>query len=213
MKVIYEDNHLLVIEKPVNVPMQEDASRDEDLLTMAKTYVKEKYNKPGEVYLGLVHRLDRPVGGVCVFARTSKAASRLSDQIREHSFRKQYLAVVEDNSLEDAGTFVDRLLKDHKNNTVRVDPRGKEAILHYEVLKRKDHLALVRVDLETGRSHQIRVQFSSRNCPLWGDQRYNRKAIAGQQIALWSHKIELHHPVSKQTMVFVSDPKGYPFDL
>ena len=94
MKVLYEDNHLLVVEKPVNVPMQEDASRDEDLLTMAKAYIKKKYGKPGEVYLGLVHRLDRPVGGVCLFARTSKAASRLSEQIRNHSFRKQYLAIV-----------------------------------------------------------------------------------------------------------------------
>lgn len=213
MKVLYEDNHLLVVEKPINVPMQEDASKDEDLLTMAKAYIKEKYGKPGEVYLGLIHRLDRPVGGVCVFARTSKAASRLSEQVRNHSFRKQYLAVVQDNGLEDTGTFTDRLLKDHRNNTVRVDPRGKEAILHYEVLKRRDNLALVKVDLETGRSHQIRVQFSSRNHPLWGDQRYNKKAIAGQQIALWSHMIELIHPVSKEVMTFTSDPKGYPFDL
>ena len=213
MKVLYEDNHLLVVEKPVNVPMQEDASKDEDLLTMAKAYIKDKYGKPGEVYLGLVHRLDRPVGGVCVFARTSKAASRLSDQIRDHSFRKQYLAVVEDNGLEDAGTFTDYLLKDHRSNTVRVDPRGKKAILHYEVLNRKENLALVKVDLETGRSHQIRVQFSSRNHPLWGDQRYNKKAIAGQQIALWSHEIEFLHPVSKQMMLFNSDPKGYPFDI
>ncbi len=213
MKVLYEDNHLLVIEKPINVPMQEDASKDEDLLTMAKAYIKEKYGKPGEVYLGLVHRLDRPVGGVCVFARTSKAASRLSNQIREHGFRKQYLAVVADDGLEDTGTFVDCLLKDRKSNTVRVDPRGKEAILHYEVLKRKDNLALVKIDLETGRSHQIRVQFSSRSHPLWGDQRYNKKPIAGQQIALWPHLIEFRHPVSKKTMTFTSDPKGYPFDL
>ena len=213
MKVLYEDNHLLVVEKPVNVPMQEDASRDEDLLTMAKAYIKKKYGKPGEVYLGLVHRLDRPVGGVCLFARTSKAASRLSEQIRNHSFRKQYLAIVEDNGLEDTGTFVDRLLKDHRSNTVMVDPRGKEAILHYEVLRRRDNMALVKVDLETGRSHQIRVQFSSRNHPLWGDQRYNRKATAGQQIALWSHMIEFIHPVSKEKMTFTSDPKAYPFDL
>ncbi|MBR6724656.1 MAG: RNA pseudouridine synthase, partial [Erysipelotrichaceae bacterium] len=99
MKVIFEDNHLLVIEKPVNVPMQADSSKDEDLLTMAKAYIKKKYDKPGEVYLGLVHRLDRPVGGVCVFARTSKAAARLSKQIADHEFQKTYLAVVQDHGL------------------------------------------------------------------------------------------------------------------
>ena len=213
LKVIYEDNHLLVIEKPVNIPMQEDASKDEDLLTMAKAYIKEKYSEPGDVYLGLVHRLDRPVGGVCVFARTSKAAGRLSRQIQDHTFRKQYLAVVEDNGLKDSGHFEDFLLKDEKTNTVRVDPKGKKAILDYEVLKRKDDLALVAVDLLTGRSHQIRVQFSSRNHPLWGDQRYNPNAKKGQQIALWSHRITFEHPVSKQLLSFESQPSGYPFDL
>ena len=213
LKVIYEDNHLLVIEKPVNIPMQEDASKDEDLLSMAKAYIKEKYSKPGDVYLGLVHRLDRPVGGVCVFARTSKAAGRLSRQIQDHAFRKQYLAVVEDNGLKDSGHFEDFLLKDEKTNTVRVDPKGKKAILDYEVLKRKDGLALVAVDLLTGRSHQIRVQFSSRNHPLWGDQRYNPNAKKGQQIALWSHRITCQHPVSKQLLSFESEASGYPFDL
>ena len=123
MKIIYEDNHLLVVEKPVNVPMQEDESKDKDLLSMAKQYLKEKYNKPGNVYVGLVHRLDRPVGGVCVFAKTSKAASRLSEQVRNHSFKKEYLAVVYDNNLKDKGHLEDHLLKDTKNNIVRVDPK------------------------------------------------------------------------------------------
>lgn len=213
MKVIYEDNHLLVIEKPVNVPIQEDESKDEDLLSMAKRYIKEKYDKPGNVYLGLVHRLDRPVGGICVFARTSKAASRLSEQIRDHTFKKEYLAVVYDNGLADHGHFEDHLLKDARINTVRIDSNGKFASLDYEVLKRKENLALVRVDLHTGRSHQIRVQFSSRNHPLWGDQKYNRDAKAGQQIALWSHRIELLHPTTKETLVFTSDIDRYPFDI
>ncbi|MBQ6217252.1 MAG: RNA pseudouridine synthase [Erysipelotrichaceae bacterium] len=213
MKVIFEDNHLLVVEKPANVPMQEDSSKDEDLLSIAKAYIKEKYNKPGEVYLGLLHRLDRPVGGVCVFARTSKAAARMSKQIGEHSFKKEYLAVVCDNGLKDSGHFEDKLLKDHRTNTVKVDPKGKQASLDYEVLKRKDNLALVRVYLHTGRSHQIRVQFSSRNHPLWGDQRYNKKAIAGQQIALWSNRITFTHPISGETLSFVSEPHGYPFDI
>ena len=213
MKVIYEDNHLLVVEKPVNVPMQEDSSKDEDLLSMAKAYIKEKYQKPGDVYLGLVHRLDRPVGGVCVFARTSKAAARLSEQVRNHSFQKEYLAVVEDNGLPQEGHLEDRLLKDPDTNMVRVDPNGKEAQLDYEVLKKKDNLALIRVRLQTGRSHQIRVQFASRNHPLWGDQRYNKKAVPGQQIALWSHLIRFHHPTTKEELCFHSEISRYPFDL
>lgn len=213
MKVLYEDNHLLVVEKPVNVPMQEDSSKDEDLLTMAKKYIKEKYQKPGDVYLGLLHRLDRPVGGVCVFARTSKAASRISKQIAEHSFQKEYLAVVEDHGLKDQGHFEDCLLKDPKTNMVKVDPRGKDASLDYEVLKRKHGLALVRIRLHTGRSHQIRVQFSSRSHPLWGDQRYNKKAVKGQQIALWSNRIEFDHPTTGERLSFESKPHGYPFNI
>lgn len=213
VKIIYEDNHLLVVEKPVNIPMQLDSSNDEDLLNVCKQYLKEKYNKPGEVYLGLVHRLDRPVGGVCVFARTSKAASRLSKQIQNHEFKKQYLAVVEDNNLKDKGTFEDNLLKDHKANMVKVDPKGKPSSLDYEVLKRKDNLALVKINLHTGRSHQIRVQFSSRNHPLWGDQRYNKKAVVGQQIALWSYSIELMHPTRNEKMIFTSEIDRYPFNI
>ena len=212
MKVLFEDNHLLVVEKPVNVPMQGDSSGDKDLLTMGKEYLKEKYQKPGNVYLGLVHRLDRPVGGVCVFAKTSKAASRLAKEIEDGSFRKEYLAVVIDNGLEDHGHFEDYLLKDPKTNTVKVDPKGKKAVLEYEVLNRKDGLALVRIDLFTGRSHQIRVQFSNRNHPLWGDQRYNKNSKTGQQIALWSYRLTLTHPVSKEVMTFTSDIHRYPFD-
>ncbi len=213
MKVLYEDNHLLVVEKPANMPMQEDSSKDRDLLTEAKEYLKEKYQKEGNVYLGLVHRLDRPVGGVCVFAKTSKAASRLSDMIRQRRFDKEYLAVVADNGLPDKGRFEDCLLKDHKTNTVRVDPKGKKASLTYEVLKRKDGLALVKVHLETGRSHQIRVQFASRNHPLWGDQRYNKDARSGQQLALWSRRISFEHPVRHETVTFTSDIDRYPFDI
>ena len=210
MKVIYEDNHLLVVDKPINVPMQEDSSQDEDLLSMAKAYIKKKYNKPGDVYLGLLHRLDRPVSGVCVFARTSKAAGRISRQISDHSFRKEYIAAVEDNGLKDSGHFEDRLLKDGRTNTVKVDPQGKIAILDYEVLRRKDNLAIVRIMLKTGRSHQIRVQFSSRNHPLWGDQRYNKKAVKGQQIALHASRIEFRHPISNELLVFESKPDRYP---
>lgn len=213
MKVIFEDNHLLVVEKPVNIPMQEDDSKDEDLLSKCKEYIKEKYNKPGNVYLGLVHRLDRPVSGVCVFARTSKAASRLTKQIQDHTFKKQYLAIVEDNNLKDNDHFEDYLLKDSKTNTVKIDKNGKLAILDYEVLKRKDNLALVKVDLKTGRSHQIRVQFSSRNHSLWGDQRYNKNAKVGQQIALHSYSISFNHPITNEPLEFTSNPNRKPFDM
>lgn len=210
MKVIYEDNHILVVDKPINVPMQEDSSKDEDLLSIAKAYIKEKYHKPGNVYLGLLHRLDRPVSGVCVFARTSKAAGRISKQINDHRFKKEYIAAVEDNGLKKQDHYEDYLLKDTKTNMVRVDPKGKLAILDYEVIERKDNLAIVRIMLKTGRSHQIRVQFASRNHPLWGDQRYNKKAIPSQQIALHASKIEFYHPVSNELMTFTSKPDRYP---
>ena len=166
-----------------------------------------------DVYLGLVHRLDRPVGGVCVFARTSKAASRLSDQIRTHAFQKEYLAVVENDDIADSGHLEDLLLKDDRTNMVRVDPKGKEAVLDYVVIKRKGGLALLKIQLKTGRSHQIRVQFSSRNHPLWGDQRYNPHALPGQQIALWSYAIEFRHPTNSEMLRFVCETDRYPFDL
>jgi len=213
INVIFEDNHLLVVDKPCNIPMQLDESNDADLLSMAKEYVKEKYHKPGEVYLGLVHRLDRPVSGVCVFARTSKAAARLSEQVAKHTFKKTYLAVVEDNGLKDTDHFEDYLLKDPKTNMVKVNKNGKLAKLDYEVLKRKDNLALVRINLQTGRSHQIRVQFSSRNHALWGDQRYNKNAKVGQQIALHACKIEFEHPTNKNSLVFTSEVSRKPFNL
>ncbi|MBR6957437.1 MAG: RNA pseudouridine synthase, partial [Erysipelotrichaceae bacterium] len=178
INVIYEDNHLLVVEKPVNIPVQGDSSNDEDLLTMLKQYLKEKYAKPGEVYLGLVHRLDRPVGGIMVFARTSKAASRLSKIIAERTFAKTYLAIVEGHSIRKSDTLTDYLIKDSKTNTVSVsdEAHGKKAVLDYELLNSRNDLNLVKVNLHTGRSHQIRVQFASRNMPLWGDQGYNPKA-------------------------------------
>lgn len=166
--VLYEDNHVLVVEKPVNIPVQEDSSHDLDLLTMCKQYIKETYNKPGNVYLGLVHRLDRPVGGVMIFAKTSKAASRLSDQVRTHTFKKEYLALLDGTPKKKQGTLVDYLKKDTKNNRVTVtnEKEGKKSILHYDVLETKQNRTLVHITLETGRSHQIRVQFSSRNLPL-----------------------------------------------
>ena len=213
LKVYYEDNHLLVVEKPENMPTCLDESNDYDLLSLCKDYIKEKYNKPGNVYLGLVHRLDRPVGGIMIFAKTSKAASRLSLAINNKKFQKEYLAVVEDNNLPDKDILIDNLLKDEKTNMVKVDRRGKKSELAYQLVKRKNNLALVHIYLKTGRSHQIRVQFSTRNHALWGDQRYNKKAIKGQQIALHSYSISFPHPVTKETMTFKSNITRYPFDI
>lgn len=212
MNIIYEDNHLLVVDKPINIPMQLDSSNDIDLLSLCKKYLKEKYNKPGNVYLGLVHRLDRPVSGVCVFAKTSKAAARLSKQISDHTFKKEYLAVVEDNNLKQSGHFEDYLLKDSKTNTVKIDKKGKLAILDYELIKRKNNLALVKIQLQTGRSHQIRVQFSSRNHSLYGDQRYNKNAKVGQQIALHAYKITFKHPITNEVIEFESNVNRVPFN-
>lgn len=206
-----------MVEKPNNIPVQEDDSKDADLLSLLKDYLKEKYNKPGNVYLGLVHRLDRPVGGVMVFAKTSKAASRLSEEVRTNRMKKVYHAVVENTFKEKEGVLKDYLLKDKKTNTTRVvskdTPDAKEAELSYKVLAQKENLALVEVTLKTGRSHQIRVQFSSRFHPLWGDQRYNRNARAGQQIALWAYQLTLIHPITKEEMTFTSSPHNHPFDL
>ena len=212
-KVIYEDNHLLVVEKPQNVLVQADNTNDLDLLTSLKKYIKEKYNKPGEVYLGLVHRLDRPVGGVMVFARTSKSASRLSNMIRIDEFEKTYLAVVE-GALPEEDVFEDYLLKLENENRTIVDNNGKYSKLSYKLLGFKDGLSLVKIKLETGRSHQIRVQFSSRGYALWGDQKYNSKAKVGEQIALWAYELRFKHPVRDELMDFKCNPPlKYPWTL
>lgn len=215
INIIYEDNHLLVVEKPINIPVCEDITNNIDLLTILKNYLKEKYNKPGNVYLGLVHRLDRPVGGVMVFAKTSKAASRLSNQVRENKLKKTYYAVVE-NKIDKKGTLKDYLIKDNKTNISKTTTKekGKLSILDYELIKTVDNLNLVKINLQTGRSHQIRVQFSSRNNPLYGDQKYNKNVKPNTQIALFAKKLSFYHPTTNELLTFEIDlPKRYPFTL
>ena len=215
INIIYEDNHLLVVEKIVNVPVQKDNSNDMDMISILKEYRKKNEGKFGDAYIGLVHRLDRPVGGVMVFAKTSKAASRLSEQIRNNKFKKVYYAVVEGN-ISDKGHFEDYMAKNEKDNKsyITSNDKGKIAILDYEVVDRKDNLNLVKINLVTGRSHQIRVQFSSRGYPLVGDMKYNKKANPGTNIALFAKSISFIHPTLKEVMSFDLDlPNRYPFNI
>lgn len=215
INILYEDNHLLVVEKPINMPVCEDESMDIDLLNVLKSYLKEKYQKPGNVYLGLVHRLDRPVGGVMVFAKTSKAASRLSKQVMEHKLEKTYLAVVCGKTLK-SGECFDYLVKDKKQNHSYVTDKkhGKEAKLTYWRLDYHNRFSLIEIYLETGRSHQIRVQFSSRGFPLVGDAKYNPNYDGKTNIALFAKKLSFYHPITKEKLSFELElPKRYPFNL
>lgn len=210
LKVLYEDNHVIVVIKPPMMPTQADSSGDVDLLSSVKAYIKEKYNKPGEVYIGLVHRLDRPVGGVMVFARTSKAASRLSEQVRTHQLKKEYIAIVHGKMQKNA-ELVDYLKKDEKTNSTFVSDKNakdaKEAVLNFELQaydKEKD-LSLVKIDLKTGRHHQIRVQMASRNHAIYGDVRYGNVNEKGG-IKLFAHSLGFYHPTTKEYLEFGEKP-------
>lgn len=213
LNVIYEDNHIIVVEKQPNIPSQADKTEDADMLSIVKEYIKVKYQKSGNVYLGLVHRLDRPVGGVMVFAKTSKAASRLSEQVRNKTFKKEYLAVVDGKIEQKNGVLEDYLYKDERNNISKVVNKEKKnskyAKLEYEVLyynKVKD-LSLVKINLHTGRHHQIRVQLSNFKHSIFGDQKYGTRG-QGKQIALWAYKLEIEHPISKEKKVFECFPEA-----
>ncbi len=212
LKVIFEDNHIIVVEKQPNIPSQSDKTGDIDMLTLVKQYIKEKYNKPGNVYLGLVHRLDRPVGGVMVFAKTSKAASRLSEQVRQKVFKKKYLAVVDGKIEKENGTLEDYLYKDERNNISRVVDKEKKnaklAKLDYKVLAYNEvkDLSLVEINLHTGRHHQIRVQLSNFGHSIFGDQKYGTRG-QGKQIALWAYELTIEHPITKENMTFKDLPE------
>lgn len=208
--IIYEDNHLLVIIKPQNVAVQEDESKDDDLLNLLKNFIKQRDNKPGNVYLGLVHRLDRPTGGIMVFAKTSKAASRLTEQLKNHEMKKSYVCVVVGEPERPNGRLKAYLQKDEKTNTVRLatasDYGAKEAILDYEVVSSRQNYSLVAVELLTGRSHQIRVQMSKQNkTVIFGDFKYGDKTHKSN-LALWAYKLRFKHPTTKKQMEFVCAP-------
>ena len=211
MKVLYEDNHIIVVEKEPNIPSQADKTGDRDLLTMVKKYIKEKYDKPGEVYIGLVHRLDRPVGGIMVLARTSKAASRLSEQIRNKEFKKKYLAVVDGKLEQPKGTLENYLYKDERNNKSKVVTKEKKnakfAKLDYELLNYDDkrNLSLIKIDLHTGRHHQIRVQMANAGHSLYGDQKYGTRG-KNKLISLWAYEVSFLHPTKKEKLTITDYP-------
>lgn len=206
-QILYEDNHVIVALKEPNLLSQADSTGDQDILSLLKDYIKVKYEKPGDVYLGLIHRIDRPVGGLLVFARTSKAASRLSEQLRKKEINREYVAVVCGNPPEHF-TLRNFLVKDPEKNMVQCVPawtrQGKEAILHAKTVVRTPGEALVCVRLETGRAHQIRTQMANAGFPLRGDHRYGAKNK--EQIFLWGMYLSFKHPISGKNMVFVSPP-------
>ncbi len=218
LTILYEDNHLIAVDKPLGLPTQADASGDADLLTLVKEYIKEKYRKPGAVYIGMAHRLDRPVGGVVVFARTSKSASRLSEQLRDGRFRKAYLAVLRGAPAAPQGELEHWLVKDGAANFVSVVPAGtpgaKRARLAYHTLAARDGLTLVAVELLTGRSHQIRVQFAAVGAPVVGDEKYGPKSGAAlSALALHAASVSLEHPVRRAPLrISAMPPSGDPWD-
>lgn len=216
--IIYEDNHLLVVNKPINILSQADITGDPDLLTLLKADLKLRYNKPGAAFLGLVHRLDRPVGGVMVFAKTSKAASRLAEQIRRREFKKTYLAVVHGTPAP-AARLKHYLRKDSVANQVTAlegpHKGAKEAVLDYVCLDRNENLSLLQINLITGRSHQVRVQLAASGFPLYGDQKYGAAVNKpGQPIALFCREITCLHPTRREPITFREGPGDfYPWNL
>ena len=210
--IMHEDNHIIVVVKPQNVPSQEDSTGDKDMLSAVKEYLKTKYEKPGNAFCGLVHRLDRPTGGVMVFAKTSKAAARLADSIKSDEFDKTYLAVTEGVPKEKTGRLIHYLMKNEEKNTVYTVPQStvgaKYAELTYKLRFTNEKHALLEVKLATGRSHQIRVQLASIGIPICGDYRYGRVAKASE-LALWAAELKFPHPVTDKTMVF----RAYPPDI
>ena len=208
--ILFEDNHVIVVLKPQNLASCPDESGDGNLLDALEEYIRAKYEKPGNVYLGLVHRLDRPTGGLMVFAKTSKAAGRLSEQMRTGDFEKRYLTVLNGTPAPESGSLVNWLKKNTVNNMVYLCTQGtdgaKLASLDYRVLEKAGGLALTEIKLHTGRSHQIRVQTAGISHPVYGDMRYGGERAQKGKLALWAYSLYFTHPVTKERMRFLSEP-------
>ena len=212
MHILYEDNHLIALVKPAGLATMGLPEGHETLFTQTKAYIKKKYAKPGEVYLGIVSRLDVPVTGVVLFARTSKAAARLNDQFREHTVEKVYAALVEGKIIPPEGECVDYICEDKQNRRAFVSQskQGKEARLRYRTVRQVNRCSLVEIHLETGRKHQIRLQFSVRGHPICGDAKYGAKQPFGVGIALHAWKLAFSHPTTKERIELVAPlPKDF----
>ncbi|MGN0435122.1 MAG: RluA family pseudouridine synthase [Wujia sp.] len=225
LDILYEDEYMLACVKPYGVPSQGDKSNDEDMITLIKNYLFDNSDSDEEPYVAVIHRLDRPVGGVMIFAKTPEAAAKLSDSMQDGGITKYYQAILTGELPDFEGELVDYLVRDPKNNTTKVAKKGdkgaKKASLYYEVLDvfetSEGILSYVLIELETGRHHQIRVQMASRGCGIWGDTKYNpsfaRTKRKYRQIGLYSSRIELDHPITGEHMVFKSEPVGEAFDV
>ena len=209
LEVLFEDNHLLIVNKKSGDIVQGDKTGDKPLSDVVKEYIKEKYNKPGEVFLGVVHRLDRPTSGIIIFARTSKALERLNKMLRERTISKTYWAVVKNTPLKEKDSLIHFLKKNPKNNKSTVFTKetdaSKKAILHYSVIKKLDNYSLLEIDLETGRHHQIRAQLAYIGSPIKGDLKYGAsRSNKDGSIHLHARKISFTHPVSKENISFLA---------
>lgn len=212
--ILYEDNHLLALFKPAGTLTMGDQTGDVTMVDQARDYLRQKYNKPGNVFVGVVHRLDRPVSGVLLFARTSKAAARLSDQFRRGAVKKTYTATVEGRLEENAATLTDWLWKDKNTNRVeRVPegtPGGQKSELKYRVLSREREQTVLEIQPVTGRSHQIRVQLAGRGVPIVGDVKYGSRQRLGGRIRLQARSLEFDHPTTKERLVISLESQGDP---
>ncbi len=220
INVIYEDNHIIVCIKPAGVLSQAGEMGLDDMVNLLKQYLKTKYDKPGNVYLGLVHRLDLNVEGIMVFAKTSKAASRLSEQVRERDFSKHYLAIVLGSIPNSSGYYSDYLAKDEEKREAIIanSHEGKLARLSFEVIDKitieDQECSLVKIELETGRFHQIRFQMAYHGNPLLGDTKYGKMSKNPDFfLGLYAYRIEFFHPISKELMSFKSKPENRYFNM
>ncbi len=208
--ILYEDNHIIVVLKPQNTACCPDESKDDNLLDCVKRYIKTTYEKPGNVFTGLVHRLDRPTGGVMVFAKTSKAAARLSEQMKTGGFEKRYFAVLCGSPSKKKATLENYLKKHSLNNMVYVCTQTEEgakfASLDYEIKEEACGLSLAEINLNTGRTHQIRVQTASINAPVYGDMRYGGEKAQKGKLALWAYSLRFTHPTTGEKLRFVAQP-------
>ena len=208
--ILHEDNQIIVVLKPQNVPCCPDESKDDNLLDCVKQYIKVTYNKPGNVFTGLVHRLDRPTGGVMVFAKNTKSAERLSTALQNGEFEKRYLAVLCGAPNKDSGELKNYIRKNAVNNMsyvcTQTESGAKYAELDYVIRGKEDGLSLADIRIHTGRSHQIRIQFSAINTPVYGDMKYGGAKAQKGKLALWAYSLKFVHPVTKEAMRFIALP-------